>query len=107
MLKFKGGVDPYNASGEIVLAIQIAADIYAQYGYDCVITSLYDGKHGANTLHQRDGRCRAVDLRINNLPDELVKPIYTDIRLALPHHYDVVHEKDHFHLEYDRKEAKV
>lgn len=102
-LKFKMGVDPWNVCGELLLAISVAQGVYEEYGFDCVITSLFDGKHGANTLHQRDGICRAVDLRINHLPNELIVPIHTDIRTALPGCYDVVLEKDHIHLEYDRK----
>ena len=104
-LLFKSGVDPYQVCGEIVLAIQVAQGIYAEYGYDCVITSLFEGKHGIDSLHYRDKVCRAVDLRINHLPNELVKPIMTDLRVALPLHYDVILEKDHIHLEYDRKEV--
>lgn len=105
-LLFKAGVDPLNVAPELVLALQVAQGVYAEHGYDCVITSLFDGKHGPNTLHQRDGMCRAADLRINHLPNELIVPIHTDIRTALPACYDVVIEKDHIHLEYDRHEKK-
>lgn len=104
-LKFKMGVDPWNVCGELILAILVARDVYAEHGFDCVMTRLYDHAPNQlpNSLHNRDGICRAVDLRINHLPNELIVPIFTDIRTALPGCYDLVLEKDHIHLEYDRK----
>lgn len=104
-LNCKQGVDPSHATGEILLAIMVAQSVYASHGFDCVITRLYDRtpKQKPNSLHNRDGICRAVDLRINHLPSELVANLTVEIALRLPQGYDVVQEPDHLHIEWDPK----
>jgi hypothetical protein len=102
-LNCKQGVDPSNCQPEILLAVMVAQSVYASHGYDCVITSLKDGVHSKTSLHYRDGICRAVDLRTNHLPVELIANITAEIALRLPTGYDVVQEKDHLHVEWDPK----
>lgn len=104
-LNFKQKVNPSNVAGEIVLAIMVAQSVYASHGFDCVITRLYDyvKDQVKRSLHNRDGICRAVDLRINHLPVGFAANISTEIALRLCNGYDVVLEKDHIHIEWDPK----
>lgn len=106
MLKLKTGVNPKGVQPELLLAVQIVTQIYKEYGYDTVITSLFDGKHGAHTLHQRDGICRAVDFRTKHLHTIDKSLLVRMIQEALGDSYDVLLEQEgapneHLHVEYD------
>ena len=103
MLSLKAGVNPKGIQPEILLAIISIERLYDKYGHELVITSLFDGKHGAHTLHQRDGVCRAVDVRTRMLPNEIIPNMLQEIKDALGPHYDVVLEADHIHVEFDIK----
>ena len=107
MLKLKTNVNSKGLQPEILLAIVAIERIYYRYGHDLVITSLFDGQHGLHTLHQRDGICRAVDVRTNTLPNEIIPNLVQDIKDALTADYDVVLEHDHLHIEFDQKPKQV
>lgn len=79
------------------------------HGYECIITSGSDGSHGHGpskpgkadgTLHD-DGE--ALDYRNRMIPVPERELIRKDISKALGPDYDVVLEKDHFHVEHDPK----
>jgi len=59
-----------------------------------VITSVTDGKHGTNSLHY-DGL--AVDLRFRKDVDEQ----YDFYNRVLPPDFNIIKEKDHFHISFD------
>lgn len=108
MLKLKTGVNPKGIQPELLLAIQIVTQIYKDYGYDAVITSLFDGKHGAHTLHQRDGICRAADFRTKHVKLMDKAALVQSIKDAVGDNYDVLLEhvgevNEHLHLEFDQK----
>lgn len=108
MLKLKPGVDCSNIQPELVLALHIAEGVFFHYGLDCVVTSLRDGVHGPHTLHQRDGICRAADLRSKLIPHETVANLLADMKAHLGRDFDVILEavntdNEHIHLEYDPK----
>jgi hypothetical protein len=83
-------------------AIRQAVDkVYLQYGLDPVCTSGNDGAHMPGSMHGKD---RALDIRFW----DLLTVIGRDIKAQLPDYYDVVIEKDHFHIEADqRREPEV
>lgn len=77
-------------------AIEQAADaVWATVGLEPTCTSGNDGKHGTRSLHYAD---RALDLRFWDILEVFAKRL----RETLPEYYDVVVEKDHFHVEADR-----
>jgi len=100
MLRLKKGVRVTGLRPELLLAITIAASIYEENKYECVVTSLVDQRHGHGSLHFSG--C-AVDLRIRHLLDDDVKLIVKELSSALGVDYDVVLESDHIHLEYQPK----
>lgn len=103
----KSTVDLRNLTPQMAIAHTIACMVYFHYTgnpLSCVITSAFDSKHGSNTLHQRDGLCRALDLRTNNLTPELITVIYEALKVSLGPQFDVVLEKDHIHMEFDPKD---
>ena len=85
---------------ELVLALVIANDIYANHGENLVITSLNDGKHSQTSLHYSG--C-AADLRTRYFLKSEQSKVVNDLKEALTIDFDVVLEKDHIHLEYQPK----
>lgn len=108
-LKFKIGVDQAGVVPEMVLGIQVVCAIYTKHNLDCIITSMHDSVHGVNSLHNRDGLCRAVDFRTKHIATGIEKGLIVgEVQEALGTNYDVVFEhaneaSEHLHVEYDRK----
>lgn len=72
-----------------------------------VITSTNDSKHKEGSKHYDND---AIDLRGNNISDELMKKIAEDLAKKIGNDYDVIPEffpkdptNDHIHIEYDPK----
>lgn len=108
MLRFASGkVSPHGVQAEIVLALMLIEPVFGQLGQDCVITSLTDGVHARQSLHD-DGF--AVDLRSKHLAREEKTVLWEAMRERLPPYYEVYLEdvggpNEHFHIEYDWKGA--
>lgn len=109
MISLKIGVGLRGLVPQMVLATLVVDQVYTKRGVEeCVITSANDGVHGVNSLHSRDGLCRACDYRTNIIPRELVEPVVAEIKWRLGLNYDVVIENlgepnEHLHVEYDPK----
>ncbi len=97
----KHNVDVRGIQPEILLAIQEAREIYAEFRYFLTITSVRDGKHSKNSKHYEG---LAVDLRTKHMNARDKKLIVTKLTKALGKQYDVVLEKTHLHVEFDPKE---
>jgi hypothetical protein len=95
---------------QMVLAYVIAREVFRGFGALCVITSANDSVHGPNSLHSRDGICRAIDLRTKYPAlDGRELELRNAVREALGPQFDVVieaigTENEHMHVEYDPKE---
>lgn len=72
--------------------------LYHQYELELVITSLTDSVHKSNSLHYRG---YAADLRTRDIPAWQLPHLLDAIQHELGLAWDVVQEKDHFHVEYD------
>ena len=102
LMKLKGNnVQVAGLRSELIIAIMIAQEVYREYGYDFIITSITDGKHSKTSLHYSGA---AVDLRINHIDtkqelDEIVLLIMDALNID----YDVVLEKTHIHIEFQPK----
>ncbi|MBW2091016.1 MAG: hypothetical protein JRI34_02680 [Deltaproteobacteria bacterium] len=93
----KAGVDISRLNRETRRSLPWAEHIYAQYNERFVITSTYEGNHGAGSLHYSDD---AYDLE---RPAMNGKRIYLAIKDTFPESFDIVLEDDHIHIEYDPK----
>jgi len=93
----KAGVDISRLNREIRRSLPWAESVYDQYSKRFVITSTYEGNHGAGSLHYGND---AYDLE---LPVKNGKRIYQGIKDTFPESFDVVLESDHIHVEYDPK----
>ena len=107
----KPGVDLRGLQPQMAVAYTIACAVYAKIGgYDCVITSAADGVHSANSLHTRDGICRALDLMTKHVDRESKILLVHVLQVALGSQFDVVLESvglenEHAHVEWDVKET--
>lgn len=97
---FKEGVRLDGAKVETFMGICIAAFVLHQNGHVCTVTSVMDGRHMENSLHYKG---RAFDLRSRMIPKDKQARMVMAFKDALGDDWDVVLEKDHFHLEYDPK----
>jgi len=96
----KKGVKVNDISPELLLALMICDLVYSKFGEELVITSLNDGTHMEGSKHYLgDG----ADLRTRYFTRQEQLAVFKEIKKRLSIDYDLVHEKDHFHLEYDEK----
>ena len=98
MILYKKGVDIRGIRAETVIGIMICGETYSFIANsDCVVTSVCDGKHKKGSLHfvglAADIRIWNVNNKINLIFDELK-------RRLIPLGFDIILEKDHFHIEY-------
>lgn len=102
----KPGASIEGVKWQLFWAALVFEELLKEYGYYCVITSGTDSmnKHGGGdpkkTLHD-DGL--ALDFRNRGLSLAIQQEIADRLRKRLGPQYQVVIEKDHFHVEYDPK----
>lgn len=86
--------------------MQAVQTVFDTRGIVTVITAGSDGHaHRPASLHHKD---RALDVRFWDIPVDQRSLVAAKIQSLLPDWYDVVIEKDHFHVEADvRREPKV
>ncbi len=71
--------------------------VFRGHEEEVVITSTFEGDHSPSSLHYAD---LAFDIR---KPKKPITRVITQIRSILGVSYDVVDERDHYHIEYDPK----
>lgn len=97
MIAIKPGVRVRGLQPEILLAVQIAHELFREQSQTLTITCGTDGAHKVGSWHH----CGlAVDLR---LPTAGKERIVEQLGIRLGVDYDVVLEGDHIHVEYDPK----
>lgn len=105
-MRFKEGIRIFGARPELVLALQVASDVYRGLGYDMVVTSITDGAHSPSSLHYAG--C-AADVRTSDISEAYAPDwIASKIRECLGNNpdVDVVVEKTHIHIEFQPKLRK-
>ena len=105
-MRFKSGVKINGLKTE-TLAAMIVADkiVWEETGTDLVITSVCDGKHSPASLHYVG---YGFDFRTRYTIKKLFTPlqkrnIKKKLQERLTREFDVVLEKDHFHIEFQPK----
>lgn len=105
-MRLKPGVKFGNPIMAICLAAQVAESVFQKYGYDCIVTSVNDATHMANSKHYSD---QAIDFRLKHIQFEFdKKKVASEIKESLGEHFDVILESlntdnEHLHLEFDPK----
>ena len=98
----KPGVDVRGLKPEMVLAYNIACEVFGRYSKQAIITCGLDGKHMPGSKHYTG---EALDLRTRHLDMRLRPVLAEDYSKALGPQYDVVLEDNppHIHVELDIK----
>lgn len=95
----KQGVDISRLKREIRRGLGIVDDIYVENNEELIITSTFEGIHGAGSLNYGND---AFDFR---LPVKFPGTIIGAVRRGLGPEYNMVEEKDHVRVEYDPKRS--
>ena len=101
-MKIKHDVNLTGLKPEMLLGIMVVDSVYTSAGFDCVVTSISDGKHGRSSKHYIGN---AADFRTSNIPQitSHINTLVTNLKESLGPQFDVVFEGDHIHVEYDPK----
>ena len=91
----KAGVDISRLERNTRRGLQKVNDVYELNGHELIVTSTYEGNHGAGSLHYAH---RAYDVRPAIGDKEHVAILCIK---ALGKDFDVVAKPDHIHFEYD------
>ena len=97
---FKKGVKINGVKPEVVMALIVCERIYDAFKAECVVTSIMDGKHSSGSLHYVGF---AFDLRTRTFSNPDLVLIHKALKANLTDEFDVVLEKDHFHIEFQPK----
>ena len=101
-MQLKAGVKVAGVQPEILIALQTMDRLFIENNCgELVVTSLSDGIHKPNSLHNRMGVCLAADVRTRHLTDYKQKELLALVKAALGDEYDVILEGDHMHVEFD------
>lgn len=90
------------------IAYPIINRVFEQCGYECIITSANDSKHGPNSLHYKG---KALDLRTKHIQMMDKTKLIQGLKASLGPQFDVVFEaegsaNEHCHVEFDPKEPE-
>lgn len=100
MASIKPGVRIHGIGTEMVLAFYIIAEVYREFGVECVITSGIEGTHSLGSEHYKGD---ALDFRTRDATKTQAFGIAEEVKKRLGDHFDVVLEGNHLHVEYDPK----
>lgn len=100
-MTFKDTVKINGIKPECILGLIICENVYKEYGQDMVITSITDSKHTWGSLHYAGF---AFDLRSREFMIDDLERIRSKLDNALTYEFDVVLERDHFHVEFQPKD---
>lgn len=100
MITLKQDVEINGIRPETVLAISIAASVMAKHNQDLMVTSVRDGVHMEGSRHYTG---HAFDMRSNTMTAEQIAAVRQELTEALGPDFDVVVEKLHIHVEFDKR----
>lgn len=107
--RFKQGVSIRGLGVEVFLAWVVAAEVFSEHEFDCIITSGLDGHHNRGSRHYIG---HALDLRSKHIPTLAIKKkIESEVqdRLEPLGDFDFFLESvdtpnEHYHLQFKPKE---
>lgn len=103
LYQLKSGVSTQNLQQVMLQMLDDLAKLYKLLGMQLTVTSTDDGKHIKNSLHY-DGL--AVDIRNRDIPERhrnFQAKVLILFLMARGKEWQLVIEKDHFHIEYDTR----
>ena len=98
MLRFLPTVRILRFRAPLAVMFDVAADWSDLVGVDVDVNSVDDGVHSRGSLH---GRSLAADFDTAGDQVADLEHLYEHLRVFMPAGFDVVHEGDHLHVEWD------
>ena len=103
MMRLKVGVGLTGLQPQVVLGLMLVEQAFAAAGAECIVTSINDGQHKADSFHSRG---LAADLRIKHIHPDQKAAVVAHITDLLGPEWDVLWESqglanEHIHLEWD------
>jgi len=98
-----GNVKLLGVRPELLFGLTIIDTLHTNmFGFNMVITSVAEStaKHSKTSLHYSG--C-AADIRIRTMPPHLINKFHEMAIARLGSEFDLVHEDNHFHLEFQPK----
>ena len=96
-MKFEKNVVLTGMRTELLAALNVADNIWRDFGQELWVTSIADGKHSTTSLHYAGS---AADLRSHYFLPDVKRKVCNALKRALPKDFDVVQEPTHIHLEF-------
>lgn len=105
MIRVKEGVRLAALQPPMIDAVQKAANVYKNMGFECMwVTSTDEGVHGYASLHYVGLAVDLGTIGAHGVMDTHEIPfVVSNLVQALGVGYDVVNEHDHIHIEYQPK----
>ena len=97
LVRLKSGVKVRALSPQAVLASVVAQALYAEKGYEFVITSISEGIHSRASRHYEGD---AFDCRSHVIPEAQRESFAATLQDRLGDDFDVILESDHIHVEW-------
>jgi hypothetical protein len=97
-IKEDGNVNVLGLHPCMFFAFIVAGEVYHEHGFNCVLTSATDSKHGKHSHHFKG---YAIDIRIRDIPVDIINNIVEEIQFRLQKQYQVILEGNHIHIEFD------
>lgn len=105
-MRFKKGVRLRGLHTEMLMGHNVVESVYVEAGFECVITSANDSKHGRGSLHFSGA---ALDYRLKHIAAPASRArVAAKVKRQLGADFDVLHEavgrvNEHLHVEYQPK----
>jgi len=105
-LRLKTDVRLCGLRPQMVVALMVITRVFEAQGYECVVTSANDSKHGYGSLHFSGG---ALDFRMKHVRESTKELIVEEVKGSLTKEFDVLleyrgMENEHMHIEFQPKE---
>ncbi len=104
MIRLKAGVSLRDLQPQVVLGLMLVEQAFAAAGAECIVTSVNDGQHKADSFHYRG---LAADLRIKHIHPDRKAAVVAHMTNLLGPEWDVLWESqglanEHVHIEFDQ-----
>ncbi len=103
MIRLKAGVSLRDLQPQVVLGLLLVEQAFAAVGAECIVTSVNDGQHKADSFHYRG---LAADLRMKHIHPDRKPSVVAHMTELLGPEWDVLWESqglanEHVHIEHD------
>ena len=100
MIEFDDRVSMLGMVPQLSLAMMVVEDVFEEFGHDCYIRSITDGKHGKGSSHYRGMAFDAIPIRGPELSAKIRGRMQRRIQARLTPEFQFLDEVDHYHCQW-------